>query len=496
MGVFDFFKAKSKPRKMARAYHGADTGRLFSDFISSSRSADSEIKPSLRILRDRCREISRNHPYAKRYLQIMTTNVVGANGIRIQVRKRNDDGSLDSVGNRIIEQAWQQWGRTGFCTVDGRISWNQAQRLFLETLARDGEVLIQKIKNPAGNPFGFSLKFLEADYLDEGYDARLNNGNEVRMGVELDKRTGKPLNYYLFEDHPHHDQGYGSKTKRHHKIVSADQIIHCYMQERAGQTRGAPWMSNVLSRLKMLDGYEEATLVNARVAASKMGFFTSPEGDGFIGDDYDNHAPIMDASPGTFSQLPVGMDFKAFDPSSGTESFDEFEKAILRGIASGLGVSYVSLANNLEGVSYSSIRQGTIEDRDHFKMIQQFMIDQFIDPIYRAWLEMAITVGRINLPMGKYDLFADQVIYRPRGFAWVDPAKEINASVTALNNGIVSLQDVHSQYGRDTEEIFEQINRESELADRYGIDTAFQPFGTKLPAQPSIDVGREDDGEI
>ena len=496
MGVFDFFKAKPKPRKMARAYHGADTGRLFSDFISSSRSADSEIKPSLRILRDRCREISRNHPYAKRYLQIMTTNVVGANGIRIQVRKRNDDGSLDSVGNRIIEQAWQQWGRTGFCTVDGRISWNQAQRLFLETLARDGEVLIQKIKNPAGNPFGFSLKFLEADYLDEGYDARLNNGNEVRMGVELDKRTGKPLNYYLFEDHPHHDQGYGSVTKRHHKIVSADQIIHCYMQERAGQTRGAPWMSNVLSRLKMLDGYEEATLVNARVAASKMGFFTSPEGDGFIGDDYDNHAPIMDASPGTFSQLPQGMSFQAFDPSSGTESFDEFEKAILRGIASGLGVSYVSLANNLEGVSYSSIRQGTIEDRDHFKMIQQFMIDQFIDPIYRAWLEMAITVGRINLPMGKYDLFADQVIYRPRGFAWVDPQKEIQASVTALNNGIVSLQDVHSQYGRDTEEIFEQINREAELADRYGIDTAFQPFGTKLPAQPSIDVGQEEDGNV
>ena len=495
MGVLDFFKAKPKPRKMARAFHGADTGRLFSDFVHSSRSADSEIKPSLRILRDRCREISRNHPYAKRYLQIMTTNVVGPHGVRIQVRKRNDDNSLDSVGNRIIEQQWQAWGRAGFCTVDGRISWSQAQRLFIETLTRDGEVLIQKIKNPAGNPFGFSLKFLEADYLDEGYDARLNNGNEVRMGVELDKGTGKPVNYYLFEDHPHHDQGYGSRTKRHHKIVPADQIIHCYMQDRAGQTRGVPWMSNVLSRLKMLDGYEEATLVNARVAASKMGFFVSPEGDGFVGDDIDNHAPIMSAEPATFTQLPAGMKFESFDPQNPTDSFAEFEKGILRGIASGLGVSYVSLANNLEGVSYSSIRQGTIEDRDHFKVVQQFMIDQFVDPIYRAWLEMAITVGRINLPMGKYDLFADQVIYRPRGFAWVDPQKEINASVIALNNGIVSLQDVHSQYGRDTEEIFEQINRESELADRYSIDTAFQPFGTKLPAQPSIDVG-QDDGDV
>jgi len=107
---------------------------------------------------------------------------------------------------------------------------------------------------------------------------------------------------------------------------------------------------------------------------------------------------------------------------------------------------------------------------------------------------MAITVGKLNLPMGKYDLFADNVIYRPRGFAWVDPKKEINASVTALNNGIVTLQDIHAQYGKDTEDVFEQINRESELADRYGIDTAFQPYGTKLPAQPSIDVGQ--DGEL
>ena len=100
------------------------------------------------------------------------------------------------------------------------------------------------------------------------------------------------------------------------------------MQDRAGQTRGVPMMANVLSRLKMLDGYEEAALVNARVAASKMGFFVSPEGDGFVGDDYDNHAPIMSAEPATFSQLPAGMSFQSFDPQNPTESFAEFEKSL------------------------------------------------------------------------------------------------------------------------------------------------------------------------
>ena len=61
-----------------------------------------------------------------------------------------------------------------------------------------------------------------------------------------------------------------------------------------------------------------------------------------------------------------------------------------------------------------------------------------------------------------------------------------------MQNGIVTLQDVHAQYGKDTEDVFEQINREAELADRYGVDTAFQPFGTKLPVEATISRGEED----
>jgi capsid protein len=65
-------------------------------------------------------------------------------------------------------------------------------------------------------------------------------------------------------------------------------MIHAFLPERAMQTRGAPWMSPVIADLKMLNGYREAELVAARVGASKMGFFTSPTGDGFTPDDTDN----------------------------------------------------------------------------------------------------------------------------------------------------------------------------------------------------------------
>ena len=54
-------RKKEKSIKLnQRTYQGANVGRLFSDFSSTSTSADSEIQPNIRILRARARELSRN----------------------------------------------------------------------------------------------------------------------------------------------------------------------------------------------------------------------------------------------------------------------------------------------------------------------------------------------------------------------------------------------------------------------------------------------------
>ena len=65
MGVFDFLKRDKKPIRR-RSYKAAQSGRLFSDFVASSQSADSEIKAALQTLRFRCRDLARNDEYAKR----------------------------------------------------------------------------------------------------------------------------------------------------------------------------------------------------------------------------------------------------------------------------------------------------------------------------------------------------------------------------------------------------------------------------------------------
>lgn len=479
MGILDIFSRK-KPLKK-RAYAGANQGRLFSDFVASSRSADEEIKGALKVLRNRCRDLTRNNAYARRFISLAKANTVGDRGVTLQVKARNDNGAMDNLGNDSIEIAWKRWGRMGQCSVDGKISWVDAQRLFIENLVRDGEVLVRLVKYP--NDFRFALEFIESDLLDEEYNVTLPNGHRIRMGVELDS-FNRPVAYHLFTAHPG-DNSTMWMGKSYNRIP-ADKMIHAFLPERAMQTRGAPWMSPVIADLKMLNGYREAELVAARVGASKMGFFTSPTGDGFTPDDTDNKVPIMEAEPGTFHQLPDGVNFTQFDPTHPTTAFADFEKAILRGIASGLGVSYTSLANDLEGVSYSSIRQGALEDRDQWKIVQDFLIQHFVEPVYRAFLMSIMENSVINIPASRFDKFAEATVFRARGFQWVDPLKEMNAAVVGLQNGLLSMQDIANQQGRDVEEIFDQIQAEKEMAERYGLSMAFQPFGNKAPIPADI----------
>tara|TARA_R100001594_G_scaffold88768_2_gene123059 strand:- start:13865 stop:15349 length:1485 start_codon:yes stop_codon:yes gene_type:complete len=488
----NIFGNNNKPkRKFKRSYAGANTGRLFADFLTSSTSADAEIKNNIRLLRDRSRELARNDPYISRYLNLMVSNVVGKHGIRVSSKSRNDNGSLDLAANQLIERAWKEWSQIGNCTINERMTFLDCQKIFVETLFRDGEVLVRKIKN-TNSPFGFQIQFLEADHLDENKNQNADkNGNSIKMGVEVNK-YGKPIAYHLFKKHPF-DNTYPRPSQEYIR-VPADEIIHAYLPQRAEQTRGVSLIAPVMANMKMLNGYYEAEIVAARVGASKMGFITSGDGDGYVGDGEmeDTFNPTMNAQAGVFEQLPAGMDFKAFDPTHPTSAFESFTTSVLRSIASGLNISYHALTNDLTSVNYSSIRQGALEDRSMFQLYQQFVIDHFVNPIFKSWLEMAMSTGYINLPIAKFDKFSNAINYIPRSFSWIDPLKEMQANVVGLQNGITTYSDIVSSYGKDVEEIFEQHQKEKELADLYNISTAFQPFGQKQPVPAEIQ-GEEDE---
>lgn len=488
MGLFDVFKRDKAPKTGKRNYAAATKGRLFADFQGSNRSADSEIRWAIRDIRNRSRDLERNNEYLRRYLQLLRTNVVGENGFRLQLKARNPDGRMDMAGNNIMEAAWAEFSRMGGPTVDGGMSLIDLTNHIITGTARDGEVFLQIVKRPFLR-HGIGLQIIEPDRIDEDMNELRPNGNPVRMGVELDAETRRPVAYHVLVNHPG-DYDYVTLSKGEKRTrIAASSMMHIYRPERAGQTRGVPWSTSAIPALKMLNGYREAELVAARVGAAKMGFFTSPAGDGFTADGYeDTFTPIFDASAGSFHQLPAGVDFKAFDPTHPTSAFADFEKAILRGIASGLGVSYAALANDLEGTSYSSVRQGALEERDFYRTLHRFVIDHFLDPFFRIWLEHVIDFQLTPIyGPGKFEKFSANVSWRGRGFSWVDPMREINAAVIGLHNGILSHSDIAANYGRDAEETFAQIQRDKEMAAQFGLTMAYEPFGEKNAVDPILE---------
>ena len=199
-----------------------------------------------------------------------------------------------------------------------------------------------------------------------------------------------------------------------------------------------------------------------------MGFYTSEAGDSFVGEeDYDGNL-ITEAEAGIFEQLPAGTSFQSFDPTHPTSAFKDFNKAILRGIASGLGVAYNSLSSDLEGVSYSSIRSGTIEERDQWRVKQNWMIQHFMLPIYEQWLQMQLLKNTINQDMTMFDSLME-VRWQAKSWDWVDPLKDIKASVEAINAGLKTRSDVISQQGGDIEDVYDQLAYEQALAEEKGI---------------------------
>ncbi|WP_170942046.1 phage portal protein [Noviherbaspirillum denitrificans] len=465
-----------------RTFAAASSSRLTAGWNVSNVSADADIFRSLDVMRARSRDLGNNNDYFRKFLNMVGNGVVGPKGHQLQCQVTDPGGKKDELANNAIEAAFLKWAKRGVCDVTGRLSFVDIQKLFIKSVARDGEILIRRVRGKTVNAFGYALQVLDISRLPVAFNQTLSNGNFIRMGIEMNS-YGRPVAYHLLTLHPGESMpvtinGQSVRVER----VPADDIFHCFVPELLEQSRGIPWAHAAMLRMNMLAGYEEAVVVAARTGAAKMGFFTSPDGDAEpLSDGEDEEGEfVTDADPGTFSVLPKGYDFKAWDPDYPAQNTDVFIKLCLRGIASGLLVSYNSLANDLEGVNFSSIRAGLLEERDVWMALQAWMVESFCEPVFMDWLQMALMRGAITMPNGsalpiaKLEKFGAHA-WQSRRWAWVDPLKDVEANMAAVRGGLKSRKQIITEQGGDIDEVFQQLAAEEEEARRLKINLSGEP---------------------
>ncbi len=442
----------------ARQFDGAEGSTLLNDWMRDGVSCDADLYAALEELRARSKDLCQNNQYAKRFLRLLETNVVGPDGIRLQMAKKRNDGTPDKLVNDLIEAAWRDFLNRENFTVSGTVPGVAAQNLMIKGAARTGEILIRKVMGFSHNRHRFAIQFIDPERLDHNKNAALQNGNIIRMGVEFDQWR-RPVRYHFRENTrdwslPNWQPVSGNNNEF---SIPASEIVHAFVSDYEEQTRGYTWFHAAMKQLRHLGKYQEAAIVEARVGAAKMGFF-KPERDAngeYVGDDeLDDGTLVSEASAGSFEILPKGYSLETWDPKNPSTEHSDFSKAMLKGISAGLCVCYPSLAADLEGVNYSSIRAGLIEDRDGYRMLQNFLIDYVMRDIFQDWLRVQLTHDDVLPSFLTQSRFSDvnQARFEGRRWAWVDPAKDIGAEIQAIEAGIKSRQRVQRDMGIDPED--------------------------------------------
>jgi len=491
-----------------RGFQAADASRLLAGWQYDGGFTPSEISSYLEPIRARSRQMAKDSPHFKRWLSLCATNIVGE-GFALKCTPHDgqlgtDSFRLDESAAKIIEHHWWRFcnyrdpvTRRTWCDTTGRKTDAEIDRLNVKTQKRDGEYFIHIVRTNA-NPYGISWRVLRPDWCDHTFNSeRLANGNIVHCGVEMVEATRQPVAYYFVTvpRNAYAFNGRGIPLTR----IPATEIIHGYTQEDEDQPRGIPESHAGLVKLKMIEELDRAELTAAREdACSTRSYEASKDAnmDAFKDLTSDENgdaanALIQEKEPGQSEILPPGWTQKINTPQHPNRDHGVFKDGIIKDVAGAFGVEYSNFANNWAGVSFSSVRVGTISERDSWIVAQNDMISQCKSPQFLAWLQSFLSLAVSgNLPVSKFDKFSEHS-FRGRRWMWVDPMKDMNAAKMAVENNWKTNTDVAADLGGDYDDNLETAAREKAARLNNGIDDPPLKPG-QVTATPTKGVNDED----
>ncbi len=451
----------------------------------------------LAVVRARSRAASHNNEFARRFLGMVSSNVLGPFGVRYQSRLRTADGTLRKAENDALEGGWSAFGRRGAFDVTGRYSRREFDRLALRRCAVDGECFVRF--RPGRGPHGVQVQLFSADAVPLTYSADLRNGRKIRQGVEFDA-DGAVVAYHFRTDDTTLDIAGALSASSNQRLlrVPAAEVVHVFLPEEPGQLRGVPWMQAALKRMYQAADFSAAGLNKARESAKRGGFIEqSPDADPLAGEapGRPGDAPgegqaqgkaYSSLIDGTWERLAMGETAKPFESDYPNIEYGQFIKDCTRGIASALDVAYITLGNDLSDVNYSSGQLGLEGERTMWLGLQEWWIDLWVRPLHARWLSYALLAAPqlSALRFNRLDEYAEAGRFLGHRWNPLDPLKTIEAQRSRIEARLTSPQRVIAESGEDPDEIVAELQewqaKTASLAPPPGA-------ATPAPAAPAAD---------
>ena len=438
----------------------------------------------------RSRELVVTNGYAANACEAFASNLVG-DGIK--------PSSLieDPALRDRVQRLWLAW--TDEADADGLTDFYGLQAMVAREMFVAGECFVRLRPRRAedGLLVPLQLQLLQSEMLPFEKTETAGNGNRIRCGIEFDL-IGRRVAYHFRRRHP------GDSTDQRIAApdtvrVPAEDVLHIYRPIDAGQIRGLPHVAPAMVRLFLLDQYDDAELDRKKTAAMFAGFITktAPE-EQLLGEIEATElgGAIASLEPGTMQVLLPGEDVKFSSPADVGGGYEAFQYRTLLSVSASLGLPYHLVTGDVRQANYSSLRAELVEFRRRIGQLQHgVLVHQFCRPIWARWLETAQLAGRLEL---SDPVAARMVQWIPPRWDWVDPLKDIQAQVLAMEAGITSRRKVVEATGYDVEEVDRENATDAARAAALGLSYRTSPGETQgaratPAARPDPGNGLSDD---
>ena len=448
-------------REALRTYQAADTSRLRGNWVPFGDSGPESVDgPDRDLIRRRAQQLERDSDIAGAVINALDRNVIGM-GIRPQARVRKADGTLDERLNAEIERHWKVWAKK-YADITGYGSFADLQHMALRRMVVDGEIVAHPVMDRPG-PYPMAIQMFESAHFDGSRDTGgFHRKRLIQGGVEVNADY-RPTRYHFMAL---------DGTDRTWELP-ASQVLHLYRKNRPHQTRGVSPLANVMGRIRDTDEFNDAELIAAKVSACFAAFITRKDGAGagrfpLATDGTGQRRRSLE--PGMIETLAPGEGVDFGNPNRPNANAPDFTKLQMRRVSAGQGLSYEAVSRDLGGVNYSSGRLGGEEDKSSYRILQQFMVDHFCEPIWERFVESLWLSGKVALPgflddRERYTASA----WTPPGWAYVNPQQEANADSTRLESGTTTRTRICAAQGLDFDEIVEERAREERKMKDLGL---------------------------
>lgn len=435
---------------------------------AGGEDANTIIEAQLTTQRNRSRFEIRNNGFAAGMVNTYANDCIGKNGPRLQVV--SDDDDFNTEYERCVNEVFEVIGADGSHMVDLLL-------MNIHQLFESGEFIEQEVSDLTA-PTCSSLRLLpiEPDRLNTPF---INFADpSFRMGIQIDEATGKPLLYFIMEQHPGRQGPASALRFEKFDIRDADFIIHGFNRTRPGQARGVPWLAPSLDIFGQLRDFRADTLLTAYIQ-TKFSVLVHSDVENVELDDLDGDLPVWDLEGGSVAFLPEGWKAEGFNPTVPKTNHVEFNKDMLREVGRPVGMPYLKLAADASGHNFSSARLDLQNYWRNVECTQGLLERKKLNRVAKKIGAEARFSGKLRQPPKK----GFKLVWIWPAIPQIDPLKEAKAQTERLLNGTSTLARETRQNGADVQEIMAQRARENAEAAELNLP---------LPHAPSVGGARAD----